>query len=328
MHSQITRATAVAHPNIAFIKYWGNSNDSLRIPANGSISMNLAELETITSVTFDSALSVDQFTFNHKPADPQQCQRVSAFLDIVRQMADTPSHAKVVSENNFPAGSGIASSASAFAALALASSSALGLSLSEKDLSRLARRGSGSASRSIPTGFVEWYPGQTDDTSYSVSIAQPEHWDLVDVIVLVDTQHKKVGSTEGHTAALTSPLQSARVTDSSHRLDICRKSILDRDFSNLADIIEQDCLLMHAVMMTSVPPLFYWLPSTLVLMQKVSEWRSNSLPISYTIDAGPNLHLITTSEYVDQIRSELHRLPQVVDLYVTHPGGPAAVLES
>jgi diphosphomevalonate decarboxylase len=328
MHSQITRATAVAHPNIAFIKYWGNSNDSLRIPANGSLSMNLAELETKTTVIFDPSLTVDQFTFNHKPAEPQQHQRVSEFLDIVRQIADNPAHANVVSENNFPAGSGIASSASAFAALALAASSALGLSLSEKDLSRLARRGSGSASRSIPSGFVEWYPGHSDDTSYGVSIAQAEHWDLVDMIVLVDTQHKKVGSTEGHSAALTSPLQAARVTDASRRLDICRKAVLDRDFPSLANIIEQDCLLMHAVMMTSTPSLFYWQPSTLFLMEKVSQWRSNGLPVSFTIDAGPNLHLITTSDYVDQIRSELHSLPQVLDLYVTHAGGPAVLLES
>lgn len=288
--------------------------------------MNLAELETKTTVSFEEGLPADNFLLNNRPADPHELQRVSQFLDIVRSMSGSNTFARVTSENNFPAASGIASSASAFAALALAASSALGLSLTENELSRLARRGSGSASRSIPTGFAEWLPGQTDDSSYSISIARPEYWDLVDVIAIVDSHPKHLGSTDGHRIAITSPLQSARLVDTPRRLDICRKAILEKDFPSLVEIIEQDCLLMHAVMMTSQPSLRYWKPSTLSLIEKVVQWRLNGLPVAYTIDAGPNLHLITTSTIVEELRAELHRVPEVVNLFITHPGGSATII--
>ncbi len=152
-------------------------------------------------------------------------------------------------------GAGIASSASAFAALALAASAAAGLKLSEKDLSRLARRGSGSACRSIPGGFVEWQAGQDDDTSYAVSIAPPEHWALVDCIAIVSQEHKPTGSAEGQALAHTSLLQAARLADAPRRLEICRRAILDRDFAAFAEVVELDSNLMHAVMMTSSSPL-------------------------------------------------------------------------
>lgn len=322
----MSTASAQAHPNIAFIKYWGNRDDRLRLPTNGSISMNLAELKTMTQVTFDPAYPSDQLILNHREADEPQRYRISRFLEIIREMAQIKTHARVISENNFPAGSGIASSASAFAALALAASKAAGLDLSEKDLSILARQGSGSASRSIPSGYVEWEAGESTGSSFSRSIAPPDHWDLVDLVVILDAGHKKVGSTEGHALAKTSPLQLSRINDSSRRLDFCRKAILEKDFHALAEIIEQDCLMMHAVMMTSQPVLMYWLPQTLHLMEKVLTWRQNGLPVAYTIDAGPNIHLITTSNQVDSLRSELHRMPEVQNLFITHPGGSAVLI--
>ncbi len=152
-------AKAAAHPNIAFIKYWGNQNHDLRIPSNGSLSMNLKGLETQTTVSFDTDLEQDQLIINTEPADEGALTRVSTLLDRIRELAEIKTRAQVVSENNFPTGTGIASSASAFAALTLASVTALGLCLSEKELSQLARTGSGSASRSIPGGFVEWQAG-------------------------------------------------------------------------------------------------------------------------------------------------------------------------
>src|SRR5574340_1357037 len=147
-------ATALAHPNIAFIKYWGNRDDDLRLPLNGSISMNLAELYTRTRVRFDPALPADSFTLNATPQTGPRLERVVRFLDILRKQSGKPWHAQVESINNFPTGAGIASSAAGFAALALAGSTALGLELNEAQLSALARRGSGSACRSIPAGYV------------------------------------------------------------------------------------------------------------------------------------------------------------------------------
>ena len=147
---------AVANPNIAFIKYWGNRDDTLRLPANGSISMNLDGLETRTTVQFEESLATDDIRINGKIAGMATRERVGRMLNEVRNLAGFRIFARVKSENNFPTGSGIASSASGFAALALAATKAAGLKLEDTALSRLARRSSGSACRSIPGGFVEW----------------------------------------------------------------------------------------------------------------------------------------------------------------------------
>ena len=146
--------------------------------------------------------------------------------------------ARVESENNFPTGTGIASSASAFASLTLAACQAAGLDLDERELSRLARRGSGSASRSVPSSFVEWLPGEDDQTSYAYSIAPPHHWDLADCIAIVSQEHKPVGSQEGHTLAETSPLNAGRIDTAPVRIDICREAILKRDFDALAEVMD------------------------------------------------------------------------------------------
>ena len=226
----MSSATALAHPNIAFIKYWGNRDNALRLPANGSISMNLDGLFTRTTVTFSASFETDSLRIGNRPVTGPGLERVSLFLDLVRQIAGMNERAEVVSENNFPSGAGIASSAAAFAALALAASRAAGITLTQRELSRLARRGSGSACRSTPGGFVEWQAGIEEADSFATSIAPPEHWELVDCVAIVSAGHKKTGSTEGHALAPTSPLQAARVDDAPRRLDLCRRAILERDF--------------------------------------------------------------------------------------------------
>jgi len=323
----ISTATAAAHPNIAFIKYWGNKDHELRIPANGSLSMNLAPLETRTTVSFDTELVADILLLNNEPGSEAALIRVSGFLDRVRSLANIKTKARVVSENTFPTGTGIASSASAFAALALAASTSLGLDLSEKELSQLARTGSGSASRSIPGGFVEWQAGKDHESSFATSIAGPEYWDLVDFIVLISQEHKTVVSSDGHRFADSSPLQGARVADAQSRLDTCRKALLEKDFMGFAEVVEQDSNLMHSVMMTSNPPLYYWLPGTLEVMQAVRSWREEGLPVCFTIDAGPNVHVICLSEAAEIVRRKLGSLADVKSLLECQPGGPAYLLE-
>jgi len=320
-------AKAAAHPNIAFIKYWGNQDHDLRIPANGSLSMNLEGLETKTTVSFDTSLEMDQLVLNGEPTGEETLDRVSSLLDRVRELAEIKTRAQVSSENNFPTGTGIASSASAFAALTLASVTALGLCLTEKELSQLARTGSGSASRSIPGGFVEWQAGTDHDSSFAETIAPPEHWDLVDFIVLVSQEHKKTGSSQGHRIADSSPFQAARVADAERRLDICRKALLEKDFQTFAEIVELDSNMMHSVMMTSDPPLYYWQPGTLEIMAAVQTWRSEGLPVCFTIDAGPNLHLICPAEASEAVKRKLGALVNVKSILTCTPGGPAHLLE-
>jgi diphosphomevalonate decarboxylase len=318
-------ATATACANIAFIKYWGNRDANLRIPVNGSISMNLAELVTTTTVTFSEHLTRDQLTLNGTLQTGAALERVSQFLGIVRRLSGVSRYAEVDSANNFPTGAGIASSAAAFAALSLAGSHAAGLNLSEPQLSALARRGSGSASRSIPAGYVEWLAGEADSSSYAISIAPCTHWDLVDCVAVVAEQEKKVGSSAGHTLADTSIFQSSRVTDAPRRLEICRTAILNRDFERFADIIEEDSTLMHAVMMTSHPALFYWMPASLAVMQQVREWRSQNLPAAYTLDAGPNVHVLCPSAYAEKVCAALAEIPGVKRVLRSACGGAAAL---
>lgn len=313
-------ATAVAHPNIAFIKYWGNRSEDLRLPVNGSISMNMDGLITRTTVHFDAGYEKDRLAINEIQVDGKGLDRVVKILEIVRAAAGISLKASVSSTNNFPTGAGIASSAAAFAALAQASVTALGLDWSEAKVSRLARLGSGSASRSVPGGFVEWYLGDSDEASYAETIAPKEHWSLVDCVAIVSSSHKKTGSTEGHVLASTSPLQIARVVDTPRRISLCRQAILEKDMSKLASILQLDSDMMHSVMMTSTPALFYWQPETMSVMKKVQQWRDEGLQAGYTIDAGPNVHVICEAKKADEVAKLLKKIPGVQKILVSPVG--------
>ena len=322
------KATAVSCSNIALIKYWGNRDQALRLPSNPSLSMNLAELTTTTHVEFDPSLTSDVLILDGREVTGSGRARVSRFLDQVRNETSEVSHlfACVESRNNFPAGAGLASSASGFAALAVAASAAAGLTLSEAELSRLARLGSGSACRSVPGGFVEWALGADDQSSYAYSIASADHWDLRDIVALIDVEHKSVGSTEGHAVADTSPLQAARVATAPDRLAQARSAVLGRDFAALADVVERDSLMMHAVMITSSPSLMYWQPATIAIMQAVVQWRANGLAACTTIDAGPNVHVICTAEAAEEVALRLRVIPGVRQVIAARAGGPARLI--
>ncbi len=322
MHS----ATAEAHPNIAFIKYWGNRDEALRLPANGSISMNLDGLTTRTTVSFQPSLPFDELVLNGREVTGQAVERVSAVLDLVRERARIKMKAEVVSANSFPSGAGIASSASAFAALALAASAAAGLKLTEAELSRLARRGSGSACRSIPAGYAEWAVGSGDEDSFAVSLAGPEHWSLRDCVAVVSEGHKSIGSTQGHAVAGSSPLQAGRLADAPRRLELCRRALLDCDFEALAAIVELDSDMMHGVMMTSSPSLHYWLPATLGVMSRVREVRRQGLPACYTVDAGANVHVLCPAEQADRVQQEIAGAPGVRQVLTAGVGGGARLV--
>lgn len=319
-------ATARAHSNIAFIKYWGNRQAALRLPANSSLSMNLAALHSTTTVSWTDALTGDRLRINGWPAGQAALSRVRAHLDMLRAQLDTDLCADVASRNNFPMGAGIASSASAFAALTVAATAALGRRLPEREMSVLARRGSGSAARSIPAGYVEWHAGDADEDSFAQSIAAPDHWRLEDVIALVSRDHKQVGSTGGHARAGTSILQKTRVQSAPQRLERAKRAILTRDFAALAAVVEEDSNLMHAVMMTSQPALFYWLPSSLRIMLAVQAWRAGGLQVCYTLDAGPNVHCICSAADADAVAARLRALDKHIEVIRSTVGGGARLL--
>jgi diphosphomevalonate decarboxylase len=319
------RATAVAHPNIAFVKYWGHADAALHLPANPSISMVLDCLQTRTTVDF-RALREDDVIIDGVPASPAARVRVSEHLDRVRALAGSDLRARVRSESNFAAGAGLASSASAFAALTLAATAALGLDLSLAQLSALARLGSGSACRSIPGGFVEWTV-QPDLSSTAHSIAPPEHWALCDCIALVSTDPKKVSSINGHEAAPSSPLHLARVQDATLQVSACRRAIAQRNLAALGRIAERDAVMMHAVAMTSAPPIYYWTADTMRVVRAVVDWRAAGLPVYYTIDAGPNVHCLCEAPHRDEVQRRLASLPGVEQVLTACPGGGARLMD-
>jgi diphosphomevalonate decarboxylase len=319
-------ATAIASPNIAFIKYWGNRDSQLRLPSNGSISMNLGGLFTRTQVSFDPSLTNDILWLNEQHQSGAMFDRVHQHLERVRHLAGIKMFAEVVSSNNFPMGTGIASSASAFASLTLAACAAAELELDQRQLSRLARIGSGSACRSIPGGFVEWQVGEDDQDSYAFSLAPADHWALADCVAITSQEHKSTGSTEGHALADTSPLQAARLAQVPRHLEQCRRAILERDFDQLAQIIEMDSNLMHAIIMTANPPTIYWEPATLQVMKSVNAWRNSGVPACFTIDAGPNVHVICDASVCDEIEYRLREIPGVKQVLRAFVGGPAELV--
>ena len=321
------KATARAHPNIAFIKYWGNQNEELRLPENSSLSMNLDGLYTETTVIWDNK-DADSLVLNNELQTGQALTRVVKHLNLIRNyVPNLPAYATVISSNNFPMGAGIASSAASSAALTVAAIGAADIELPEKILSSLARLGSGSASRSIPTGFVEWHKGVDHESSYAESIGAPDYWDLVDVIVIVSNSHKKVGSTEGHQSAHTSDLQPGRLIHVNERLKVCKEALLNRDFQSFAEVVEEDSNFMHSVMMTSRPPLFYWQAASVAIMQEVKHWREDGLQVCYTLDAGPNVHCICIRKDMSQVIDRLKTLSGVLDVRVAGAGRGAHLVQ-
>lgn len=320
-------ATAVAHPNIALIKYWGNLDDEWNIPANSSLSMTLGKLWTQVRLIADPQLDGDLLIMDGVISPLGAQERVSQFLDQIRRLSGKTLFCRVESSSNFPRGSGIASSAAAFAALALASARVYGLSTDPQELSRLARLGSGSACRSIFGGFVEWNGGHDHRSSYAIPIAPPQHWELMDCVAVISTTHKAVSSREGHRLAKTSPLQSCRVQSAPQRLEACRRAILECDFEQLARVVELDSNLMHSVMMTSHPPLFYWQAETLVVMEEVRQWRREGDAVCYTIDAGPNVHVLTLANQAEQVKEKLSQIDGVKAVIVAPVGEAAFFVE-
>ncbi len=319
------KATARAGANIAFVKYWGHRGAGLNLALNSSISLTLDTATTTTTVEFAEVYNGDTLVLNGAPAGGSAALRASAHLDRLRGLAGVEMCARVVSENSFPTGTGIASSASGFAALTLAGAAALGLELAPAELSRLARLASGSACRSVPGGFVEWHAGSSDADSYATSIAAPEHWPLVDIVAVVSAQAKAVSSEEGHALAPTSPLLAARLAATPSALAACRAAIAARDLAALGEVAEADALSLHAVAMTSRPAALYWMPGTVALLHAVRAWRAEGTPAYFTIDAGPNVHILTEMPWRDAVLARLAALPEVVQTLVCGPGPGAAL---
>jgi diphosphomevalonate decarboxylase len=310
----MNKITAKAPANIAFIKYWGKKSDKLRIPMNSSISMNLSDVYTITSACYGKGFKEDIVRIDGENVKGVEKERIVKFIDLVRSKTRIKEKVEIISRNNFPKGTGIASSASGFAALALALTRAVGLDLNKKELSILARLGSGSACRSIPDGFVEWKSGKTSDSSYAYTLFPPDYWNICDVIAIVGEKSKKVSSTQGHALTESSPFIKSRILGMNMKIREIKTALRKKDFTAFGQIIEEETFNMHAVMMTSNPPLIYWNPLTLKLILSIIEWRKEGLESYFTIDAGPNVHVICKNKDLNKIKGRLLKLKGVKNI--------------
>ncbi|VVC02478.1 Diphosphomevalonate decarboxylase [Candidatus Bilamarchaeum dharawalense] len=318
--------TALSNSNIAIVKYWGKRDYDLNLPTNNSISFTMDDqLQTITTVELDPSLKHDELSLNGQQGTEKETNRVEKFLDILRKMVKTKAHARVYSKNSFPKSAGLASSASGFAALAAAGSKAFELDLSLKEISILARQGSGSASRSVFGGAVEWHAGKLKNgsDSYSEQLSPPDKWkDLRNVIAIISEEEKKISSVEGMKRIAHSKLFKQRLIDVGKRLQIVRSAVKNNDFQAMAYEIMQDSDNMHAVMADSEPPVVYLNNTSNEVRKKVMEfnqqngfdchydpsvgWDTSSNPVAaYTFDAGPNAHVYTTAKYANQIEKIL-----------------------
>lgn len=325
-----TRATVSAPANIALIKYWGARDPERVVPYHPSISITLEVCRSVTTVEAlpPVDLADDEVWLERdgrlEPADDAFAGRVRGHLEVLRRETGRTERFRVATRNTFPAAAGLASSASGFAALAAAVVRALGLApetiedrLGHGALSVLARlSGSGSAARSVLGGYVEWPVPSASPASDVLdgparSLAPADHWHLADVIALIQSGPKEISSLEGHRRATTSPFFARRLELLPERLAAVRRAIRDRDLDSLGPIIERDAIELHTVAMTSEPPIFYWQPATLDVLQAVRDLRRSGARAWTTMDAGANVHVITDPEDEERVAERLDEIPGV-----------------
>jgi diphosphomevalonate decarboxylase len=321
------KATALAHPNIALVKYWGKRDDALILPHQSSLSLTLSPLSVTTTVEFD--VGHDGVEINGHTAKGSERERVLRVLDAVRAEAGGKlGPAKMVSRGDFPAAAGLASSAAGFAALAVAARAAAGLPADPQAASLLARLGSGSACRSVQGGFCEWRRGERADgsDSYAVQRFAAEHWpELRMVVAILNRDEKEVKSRDGmkHTVD-TSPYYPAWVKDAEAEVGAANALIEKKDLEGLGELSERNAWRMHSTAFAANPPLCYLMPNTLALIHHLREQRKKGMPVWFTLDAGPNPVLLTDAAH--EVAAEaLARACGALDVVRCVPGGDAVL---
>lgn len=317
---------AVAHPNIALVKYWGKRDEALILPDTGSLSLTLDVFPTTTAVTLAPDAAADEIVFDGAVATGSAAARITEFLDLVRERAGTAARAQVDTRNSVPTGAGLASSASGFAALAVAAADAYGLALTERELSRLARRGSGSACRSIIAGAAIWHAGTDDASSYAESVAGPE---LGMVIAVVDAAAKAVSSREAmRRTRETSPYAHAWVRATELDLAAMQRAFAAGDVTAIGELTESNALRMHAAIMGSRPPIRYLAPQSIALFDAAARLRAEGLDAYATADAGPNVVFLCQAADVEAVRDRLTAHFPADRLIAAHAGPGAHLVEA
>ncbi len=317
--SSMTKAKA--HANIALIKYWGKKDDELFLPFTSSLSLTLDQLYTITSVEIDETLTEDIFVLNGVVQDKNETMKISKFVDFFRK---NNRFVRIESFNSFATAAGLASSASGYAALAKALNHEFGWNYSNQELSRITRKGSGSATRSLFGGFAVWQTGN-DESSYGY----PLNIDM-DIVMVIGVVNDTKKSQSSRSMMKTTVTQSAYFKAWVQQSEIDYKEMMTaverRDLVRIGKIAERNAMMMHATLLANEVPFFYLQPKSLEIIQLVQELREQGVLAYYTMDAGPNVKIITNSNYQEQVIKQLTAILDDKQIIIAKPGPGATVL--
>lgn len=313
-----------AHTNIALIKYWGKRHQQLILPMTNSLSLTLDAFYTDTKVTLSKEFAFDRFSLNGQIQPLDEQTKISKFIQLFRYLANDDTSVHIESVNHVPTAAGLASSASAYAALACALNDAFQLNLDAKTLSTLARQGSGSASRSLFGGFVEWHKGDgtLSESSYAEPIDDASDWDIAMLVVVLNHQTKKISSRLGMEQTIqTSPFYALWPQEVEKDLALIKEAIKNKDFNTLGMVAEHNAMKMHATTIAANPSFTYWAPQSIEVIQYVQTLRHDlGFECYITMDAGPNVKIICRKSDIDLLEKQLLSIVHRDQLIKAFPG--------
>lgn len=308
--------------NIALIKYWGKYG--FQLPRNPSISFTLSQSHTTTKVEYlyksEESHAVPIRLFFHDEESPKFLKKIEHFFSSIVEFFPFIPHLNftIFSENSFPHSAGIASSASSMSALALCLCSIerelMGTLQDEEAFfhkaSFIARIGSGSACRSVYPGLAMWgMHDQVKESSQEYAIPYYEGVDPVfltfrDAVLIVDGEEKSVSSRAGHALMEDNIFAPVRYEQAENHLLTLAESLKKGDLVNFGNIVEEEALSLHALMMTSKPSYLLMKPATLEIINRLRSWRSKTnIPAYFTLDAGPNVHLLYPQSFTREVET-------------------------
>lgn len=326
--------SALSHPNKALVIYWGNENDILRTPTRSSLSVTLQginhPLDYIVSLRTIGASERDKIIIDGIEDKGEIRSHFIYHLNAMRRYTGFKEKLEVTTRTSFPVGSGLAGSAASASALAEAFAGLIGKTEDTRLKSIMARRGSGSASRSVFGGFVMWQKGNSDDSSYATQLFNENHWDLRNVIAMVSSTPKKIRSIEGmKLSKRTCPAEiySEFVSVANHHIEGISTAVLERDIGKLGALYEKENYLFRQVCLKTTPPLDYWTKVTDNILNKVANLRNDGVPAYAGTDAGPNVHVFTQPNYVERVIRTIQEAEGILDIIHCRVGKGSHLIE-
>lgn len=326
--------TALSHPNKALVIYWGNVDDTLRIPTRSSLSMTLQginhPLDYIVSLKTMRSSERDKVIIDRIEDKGEIYSHFVHHLDAMRRYTGFREKVEVTARTSFPVGSGLAGSAASASALAEAFAGLIGKTSDTRLKSIMARRGSGSASRSVFGGFVMWQKGNSDDSSYAKQLFDENHWDLRNVIAMVSSNPKKIRSIDGMQLSKKScpeQIYSGFVSVADPHIEQISAALSARDIAKLGASYEEENYLFRQVCLKTMPPLDYWMKGTHDILDKVANLRKDGIPAYAGTDAGPNVHIFTVPKYVERVIRTIQEVEGVLEIIHCRVGEGSHLIE-